>query len=32
MNVPPNDGKGSKCPFCGKYKVFNEVCSECGAK
>ena len=33
MNVPPNDGKGGKggkCPFCHKHRVFNEICSECG--
>lgn len=34
MRVPPNKGKGgpgSKCINCGKLRVFNNVCNNCGA-
>lgn len=35
MQVPANEGKGGKgkrCPNCGKYTVFNDACSNCGAR
>jgi rRNA maturation protein Nop10 len=35
MIVPPNEskgGKGQRCLNCGKYTVFNDKCSNCGAK
>lgn len=34
MNVPSNagkGGKGKKCAHCGKFTVFNNGCSSCGA-
>ena len=35
MQVPANEGKGGKgkkCLNCGKYTVFDNVCSNCGAR
>ena len=34
MILPANSGKGgkgSKCSYCGKFTVFNQKCSNCGA-
>ncbi len=34
MNLPINSGKGgkgTKCSNCGKFTVFNNKCTECGA-
>ena len=34
MIIPPNEGKGGpglKCANCGKLRVFNNVCNNCGA-
>lgn len=35
MQVPANEGKGGKgkkCLHCGKFTVFDNVCSNCGAR
>lgn len=35
MIVPANKGKGGKgckCSHCGKFRVFDGVCRECGAE
>lgn len=35
MQIPANEGKGGKgkkCLNCGKYTVFDNVCSNCGAR
>lgn len=35
MKVPPNNGaggKGSLCPNCRKYTIFNNKCTKCGAE
>lgn len=34
LRLPPNEGKGGrgrKCSNCGKFTVFNEKCTSCGA-
>lgn len=33
--IPPNGGKGGRgmrCPVCERLTVFNNVCTNCGAK
>lgn len=33
--VPPNagkGGKGKKCANCGQYTVFENICTNCGAR
>lgn len=35
MTLLLNEGKGGKgrlCSNCGRFKVFNDVCTDCGAK
>ena len=35
MQVPANEGKGGKgkkCLNCGKFTVFANICSYCGAR
>lgn len=35
MTIAPNDGKGGRgrtCSNCGKMMVFNNKCTNCGAK
>lgn len=35
MQIPPNEGKGGKgkkCTNCGRFTVFNDICSNCGAR
>lgn len=35
MILPSNSGKGGKgkkCANCGKYTIFNEKCTSCGAQ